>query len=110
MPICQLAERPAERAARKLEPLTEQQEDELLVLESIFGDECSADRQQRAVTVRVEVRGRTLNLKAHLPKAYPALDAPLVLVEGSAASQISTDFAVRALRELFVPGASLRAR
>ncbi len=57
------------------------------------------------MTVRVEVRGRTLNLKAHLPKAYPALEAPLVLVEGSAASQINTDFAVRALREQFVPGA-----
>lgn len=58
------------------------------------------------MTVRVEVRGRTLNLKAHLPKAYPALEAPLVLVEGSAASQTNTDFAVRALREQFVPGAS----
>ena len=93
----------------KLDPPIEQQEDEqedeLLALESIFGDECLVDRQQRTVTVRVAVRGASLLLRAHLSEAYPDREAPLVELDGQVATDSITGFAIQAVQEIFVPGA-----
>jgi len=62
------------------------------------------DRQQRAVSVQVSVRGACLSLRAHLPEAYPAREPPLVEVDGPNATQTITNFALKAIQDHFVPG------
>lgn len=57
--------------------------------------------------IKLDVKGRALTLRAHLPDAYPLTAPPLVVLEGRDITTELTQWALRRLEELFAPGESV---
>lgn len=85
--------------------MPQDQEEELLALESIYGEECCINRSQRSVNLVIALTPDcTVALLAHLPIQYPKQELPLVQLIGESVTKSITERALEALQEQFVPG------